>query len=492
MKLGLISPYPDFRTYGIRSLSTYLRKRGHQASTFYLMRPYSVPYPDSVLERLTELIKDCDLVGISVMSNYYMNAAQITKKIKSKLNVPVVWGGVHSTVMPRESLEHADIAVIGEGEETTLEILEKIRRGEPPVDVAGTFVRRGGRVIENPPRPLIPPGDLPVIDNDYSSDYVIWKGRDILPIDGNILRKCLTRDYMTLTSFGCPFSCAYCINNRLNRMHPGPVRFRKIEDVLEELVRAKSRMPFIKQITFDDDAFISRDGAELKIFAREYRRRVNLPFFVSGVNPVYVSEEKIRILLDAGMNRIKMGIQSGSNKSKLLYNRHISNEKIISSARAINKYRRRMTLVAYDLILDNPFESKKDILETIDLLSRLPSPYTLNLSSLTFFPGTRMYELARAAGYVKDNVRDVYLKLYHGVDNNYLNLIIVLFSIGKVPPRLLKLLTAEKMVKRLNRVPSRIFGFFLLMGFARRGIDFIIKGDPHTLWRLIRYNPLKP
>lgn len=329
MKFCLISPYPDFRAYGLRSISTFLRGRGHRVSTFYLMHSYARPYPETVLEQLVSLLDDADLVGLSVMSNYYMNAAQITGAIKNRLDVPVVWGGVHPTVEPGECLEHCDLAVTGEGEHTILEILQKLEAGQPLRSVRGISYREKGKVIQNPFRPLLGESDFPLIDNDYSSDFALIDRRDILPINNRILRRCLTRDYMTLTSFGCPFSCSYCINSRLNKMNPGGVRFRKLGDVIEELVMARNRMAFLKQVTFDDDAFISRKPEELEEFADQYRRRVNLPFFVSGVNPIYVSEEKMRILLRAGMNRIKMGIQSGSRVSKQLYNRRIPNEKII-------------------------------------------------------------------------------------------------------------------------------------------------------------------
>ncbi len=491
-RITLISPYPDFRAYGIRSLSTFLRRRGIAVSTIYLMHSYSTPYPGAVLDQLMPLLEGSDLVGISVMSNYFMNCAQLTGEIKKRFSFPVVWGGVHATVAPEECLDHCDIAVRGEGEETLRELISAVKSGGKISGIRGTVIRRDGKIVSNELRPLLAEEDLPVVDNDFSSDYVLRPEGKIASIDSKTLKRFVTRDYMTLTSFGCPFSCSYCINNKLNKIYGRRVRFRKIDDVIGELAAARQRMPFIRHVTFDDDAFIQRNIEELKEFAAKYRERIKLPFFVSGVNPLLVREEKIRILVEAGMNRIKMGIQSGSETAKLIYHRRVSNERIIASARIINKFRKRLTLTGYDLILDNPFESKRDVIQTINLLSRLPAPYTLNLTSLTFYPGTDIYEKGRQAGYVRDNVRDVYQKLYHGPANNYLNFIIVLFAICKIPAWILGILLNRKITDREIIIPPGIFRLFILIGFARRGVDFLVKGDPHTFFRLVRYNPLAP
>jgi coproporphyrinogen III oxidase-like Fe-S oxidoreductase len=84
----------------------------------------------------------------------------------------------------------------------------------------------------------------------------------------------------------------------------------------------------------------------------------------------------------------------------------------------------------YDLILDNPWETQKDILETIALLARLAPPYSLNLFSLSFFPGTSLYSKA-----IKKNIIDEKTKLDHYLNYKptYLNLIIALFGLCKLP-----------------------------------------------------------
>jgi len=490
MKVTLISPYSNLNSYGLKCLATHLRNQGIAVSTIYLLNDFSVKYDHEIFDQVASLCSDSDLVGISVMSNYFVNCVQISEEIKKRLPVPIVWGGVHPTLSPEESLQYCDIVVRGEGEETLLEIVKKMQNQEPILDVAGTFVKQDGEIRKNPVRPPRPAEDLVVIDNDYSADFILINHK-LEKIDYHVLKNYLTRDYMTLTSFGCPFNCSYCINNKLKEYYGAKVRFKKVDDIIRELTDVKKRMDFVRHISFDDDAFILRSVEELDEFAQKYSTQIKLPFFISGINPMLISEEKIKILLAAGMDRVRMGIQTGSQKGKLIYNRQIPNDKIVAAAKLINQFKKNLLLTGFDLILDNPFETNEDVIETIRLLSRLPAPFTLNLFSLTFYPGTDMYQKAKAAGYIKDNIEDIYKKQYHDIKRNYLNFIILLFTIRKVPNWLLNLLLREKIVNKNIQIPKPIFNLAIFFGYVRRGINFLIKGDPYTLMRHMKFSLAK-
>ena len=86
---------------------------------------------------LIKLTKNSDLVGISLMSNFWDNAIQITRKVKQNHNIPVVWGGTHPTVRPDECLDHADMVCIGESEEAMIELTRKMEKGEYYYNVKG-------------------------------------------------------------------------------------------------------------------------------------------------------------------------------------------------------------------------------------------------------------------------------------------------------------------------------------------------------------------
>ncbi|MFA6322253.1 MAG: radical SAM protein [Candidatus Buchananbacteria bacterium] len=490
MKITLISPYSNLNSYGIKSISTFLRSRGITVSTIYLLNNFNHKYNPEIFNQVVELCSDSDLIGLSVMSNYFVNCVQITEEIKNQLSIPIVWGGVHPTLSPEECLKYCDIVVRGEGEETLLEIIKRIENHEPINEIPGLFIKQGDEILKNNSRLPMPVDDLVVIDNDFSSDYILLNNK-IEKIDYKILKEYLTRDYMTLTSFGCPFNCSYCINNKLKEYYGATVRFKKVDDIINELILVKEKMDFTRHISFDDDAFILRSVEDLKEFAEKYQAKINLPFFISGINPMLISEDKIKILLSAGMDRVRMGIQTGSENGKIIYNRQIPNDKVIAAAQLINKYKHKLLLTGFDLILDNPFESRNDSIQTIRLLSKLPAPFTLNLFSLTFYPGTDMYKKANEAGFIKDDIEDIYKKQYHDIQVNYLNFIILLFTIHKVPNWVLNYLLSEKMMNKNLRISSQLFHFAIFMGYVRRGINFLLKGDPYTLIRHVKFSLAK-
>lgn len=484
-KVTLISPYNNVFSYGIRSLSTYLRSKNINVSVIYLINNFNTPYASTVLNQLIPLCQDSTLIGISCMSNYFPNCIQLTQMLKAHLKTPIVFGGPHATVAPDECLQFCDIAVVDEGEQTLLDIVTRMNQGKTVEHVPGTIFKKNGALHKNALRVPMRPEDMPIIDNDFSSDYILVN-KKICSIDYSLAKRFVCSDYITLSSFGCPFSCSYCINNKLKTLHGNKVRFRLLEHIIEELGIVKNKMPFVKHISFDDDAFMMRTVEEIQMFAEAYKDKIGLPFFVSGVNPMFVTEEKMKILIDAGMDRVRMGIQSGSAKSKDILNRHISNDKVIDAAHIIHKFRRQLKLTAYDLILDNPFESSEDIIQTIHLLDTLPAPFTLNLFSLTFFPGTDLHQKAVSSGVITDKVKDIYNKHYLLIKPAYLNFVILLYTVCKIPSGILRLLLKDSLVKRVLTIPGIIFKLVILIGYIRRGMDLLWKGDPYTLSRHLK------
>ena len=102
MKISLLSIYPDVQSFGLRTISSCLKKEGHDVDLFFLTREFRERYEKKTMDDLLKLTKNSDLVGISLMSNFWDNAIQITRVIKENHRTPVVWGGTHPTVSPDE------------------------------------------------------------------------------------------------------------------------------------------------------------------------------------------------------------------------------------------------------------------------------------------------------------------------------------------------------------------------------------------------------
>ncbi|HAO94101.1 MAG: B12-binding domain-containing radical SAM protein [Deltaproteobacteria bacterium GWC2_56_8] len=482
MKITLISPYPDITAFGIRTISAYLKKHGHRTQLIFLPDPYGdnlvfgkKRYEDGVLDSLISLCRDSDLIGLTLMTNFFEGAVQITEKLRSGLKAPVLWGGIHPTIRPEESLEYADIVCVGDGEEAALELADRMEKKEPFLDVRNLWVKEKGRIHKNPPRSL--PHDLDVYPRpDYSLEdaHVLFDGR-IQKMDYALMKACLEKGtvsgylkktgYQTMTGRGCPHKCTYCINDTLKGMYNNEnyLRWRSTGHVMEELVWVRENLPYVGFVWISDDAFFARNKKSLEEFCLQYKEKIGLPFSCLA-SPMTISEEKMSMLVDAGLVYLQMGVESGSKKIQELFNRkQMDNERLRKAFGIINKYKDRMFPPSYDFILDVPYETDADKIESLKLIADIPKPFHLQPFSLVLYPGTKLYEMAKKDGLLHDEKRQIYEKSYTMRAPNYLNLLITLSKNGRFPAPVLKMLVSSPAVDILNSRPLKPLFKFLFI-----------------------------
>ena len=127
MKITLISMDYLIQAYGIRILSSILKKEGYDVNILFLPKKYSNLYEESVLRNIKAFVSKSDLVGISVFTYLIDDAIQITREIR-KMDIPVVWGGIHPTIKPNDCLKYCDYVIRGEAEESFLELIKNIEK----------------------------------------------------------------------------------------------------------------------------------------------------------------------------------------------------------------------------------------------------------------------------------------------------------------------------------------------------------------------------
>lgn len=497
MNIGLISPYPDMVSFGVRTLSACLKNKKHNVKIVFMPSNFWVRYEGRVLEDAVKVLKGVDLVGISLMTNFFDNSVQITQRLKKDLKVPVIWGGVHPTLRPEECLDHADMVCVGEAEETVVELAGRMEGGKDYRNVEGVCLKENGKIIFNRIRPLIQNLDsIPFQDYDSGTHYVI-NDRGAFRMSEELLKKYCRGNYVTLPTRGCPFGCSYCSNNVYNKMYAGQkiIRQRSIGNILKELTHVKNNLPGVQCIYFDDDAFFLYSTEQFREFCGEYKKSVGLPLIVTGATPSTLTREKLSLLVDAGLSFIRMGIQTGSERIKKLYKRNYSNQQIEDSARVINEFRDKIGSPQYDIILDNPWETDEDIIETLMFLTKLPAPYRIGIYSLTLYPKTELYEKAKEEGMIKDDLNDIYRKYYNGPKATYLNKLFFLLnaSIGGMSTRTMYFLTN----KRLRALKlSRLLYWVLVLRYVyplrllSEAMKDIKKGDFFRMKRWFgRLNP---
>jgi len=486
MKISLIALDPSILNYGLRITSSVLKQAGHDVDLIFLVKEPCEKYSETTMNDLVKLTKGSDLAGISLMTNWFDNAIQITQKLRNNCDFPILWGGIHATIRPEESLDHADMVCIGEGEETIVELADKIQNKQYYHDVKGMGFDDKGKIIVNESRAL--PGSknaaiiksldqIPFQDYDYRSHFIL-KGENIVKMDQKIMEQC-TDVYLTVATRGCPFGCTYCVNNTLLAMYPHqkPIRKRGVDNIIMELQEAKSKLPFIDIILFNDDAFFLMSVDEIKELSKRYKEQIGLPLWITGATPTTLTKEKLSLLVDAGLVDIRMGIQSAAESAKKLYKRSDSNHKVANAVKMINEHRDKVK-ANYDIILDNPWETDEDLIETVMFLSKLPTPFELNLFSLVFYPATDIYRRAKKEGIIKDDLKDVYRKYHFETTNTYLNKLFHLLNeyarvgIGISP--IIMFILSHKMTKKLHlhwflhRIIKLLFPFFRYIGRSTR------------------------
>jgi radical SAM superfamily enzyme YgiQ (UPF0313 family) len=263
-------------------------------------------------------------------------------------------------------------------------------------------------------------------------DYLLEEG-SVRKIDKNLLEDIITsptltskesyKIYHTITSRGCRFACAYCCNSYLNKMHSRKkiIRKRSVGNIINEFTNIKQELRFVNCILINDDDFFFRSEDELAIFAKEYKERIKLPLWITGLNISEFNNVKFSLLVDAGLKFIRLGLQTGSDHTKKMYHRYYSNRQVMAVAKEINKFRHKIAAPSYDIILDNPWESENDLTKTLMLISNLPKPYGIELYSLTFYPATELYDKAKREGVIKNDIEEVYNRSYYAVRPTYLN-----------------------------------------------------------------------
>jgi len=409
------------------------------------------------------------------MTNYFHKAKQLTDTLHANLDVPVVWGGIQPTVEPDLCLDYADIVCIGEGEQALADLAACIQGGQSYAHIPNLgYKTEQGQVVVNPPRPLIQDLDqLPFPDFGPEGHYLLHRGR-VVPLTPNLLRTYLMDAsatgqpvYPLLATRGCPHRCSYCANDAYADLYRSwrKVRRRSNASLIAEIQAFRAQFPFVGEVAFLDDVFVAAPTETIEAFARLYKASVGLPFYCI-VSPLTINEPKLKALLDAGLIRVSMGIQTGSPQLQELYHRRIDNEVVLKAAHLFNRHQAQMLSPVYDIITDNPYATPEDQLDTLRLLNQLPRPYKMLMFSLVFYPGTALYEKALAEGLIEDVNAEVYSRNYFKLQPTYYNLALYGFH-RQFPPGLLRLMSHKYVFRLLSASvlrPLWRLGNWLLMG----------------------------
>lgn len=485
MKITLISPICS--DIGICTISPLLKNEGHKVNLLFvpkLLEHYLRPLSVKNINKIAEFINDADLIGLNSFSENCRETTSLIDDIKQTTKAPIILGGIHATLDPKDCIEHADIICVGEGEEAMLELTRKLSAGEETKNIKNLLFRSNRS--SNAAVELRAPANLaslPFLDYDLSSQYILQNNRI-----RNMQESDFNGIFYSYSSRGCPFQCSYCCNAVIHNMHRGKknCRQRGIDNTIKELKEIKKCFPSCRRIWFNEADFISgKTQEEIEFFSERYKAEVGIPFAIWS-NPIVVSDENIRALKQAGLEMINIGTVTGSDRiQRQIYKRNAPTNLYLTKAEILEKYN---IDIEYDVILCNPYENDEDIIATIKLLMKLPKPFKILIYNLSFFPKTELYNMALKDGLIdKKSSTHSYRKATYQVwkfkgKNVYLNVVLSLMRgqakksrllkftrYGMLPEPIIAFLVKKPVVAFFNHLPLKMVIFHGMANFIIAG-----------------------
>lgn len=357
-----------------------------------------------------------DIIGISCYTVNMTAANILTMKIKREIgNIPIVLGGIHPTSLPQKTLEEirsADYVVVGEGEESFLDLINSLdKKGQLYQPIDGV-VSRGSNNFK--PRKLI-----------QNLDSIPFPKRDFYDKSNYIFGEPL------FTSRGCPFSCTFCASHLT---WTRKVRYRSVENVINELKAIKIKFN-AKRIRILDDTFILHKKWVMEFCSALKKSNLKFTFNCSGRIGT-VDEELLKVLYESGFDSISFGIESGSPRILKKIKKGIDLSKVVDIIKLANKYGFDTTSF---YMTGHHGETLEDI-KMSEKLFKISMSKRGDLSMLVPYSKTEIGDEAERLGF-KFGI-DNYYKLHH-VRNK------VLFNMTKLSDE--ELLVEHKRFERIIR-----------------------------------------
>jgi len=380
---------------GLAYIAAILEKNEHQVKIIDCDAEEN--YGEKIKETL-EVFKP-EIVGFYAMTWNFALANKMAGEIKKDYSgIITVLGGPNVTTMPEVSLsfDNFDFGLMGEGEETVIELFKKIEN-KINIDfekILGLVYKKEGRIIVNPPRPLI-----------QNLDSIPFPARHLLSMEK--YSDIFTKNQRFSTIFatrGCPFNCTFC--DRKNRMGRN-WRFRSPQNIVQEIRQVIDEYGIREFMFFDDNLIVDKTWAyqlmaEIKKLGIiwECRERVDM-----------VDEPMLRAMKEAGCYRIRFGFESGSDEVLNTLKKGITRQQSLACARLCKKI--GIEIFGY-FIIGAPGETPQTIEQTIDLALKINPSFAL-FSKMILIPGSEIFEYALASGQI---TKDYWEKFIRGEEMN--------------------------------------------------------------------------
>lgn len=393
MQITLINPWlrswsPNiYPPLGICYIAASLEQTGHDVD---ILDMNSSKVSDKALSRH---IQDADLVGIGGLITEYDEVVRLVKVIKGYSNAPVVLGGPLATTHSKELLvaSGANFAVVGEGEQTIVELVRAIETGDVHELIKGLVYQDEDGIVAHPPRE--PEKDL---------DSIAFPARHLLDMGRYSTQHFRTfgikvskvKSTTIVSSRGCCFKCSFCCDMYKHQWHA-----RSPENIVKEMIHLQT-VYGIHGFVFNDDTFTVNRKRVLDFCSLLRERLPNVVWYCNGrVN--LMDEEMIQAMAQSGCVGIAYGIESGNQEILDSVHKQITLEQVERIVALTKKYGIHVTGYWMIGILG---DTKQTIQETLDFAEKLDLDY-YGFGITSPIPGTEMYAQAVEKGLVDKGKR---------------------------------------------------------------------------------------
>jgi radical SAM superfamily enzyme YgiQ (UPF0313 family) len=383
---------------GLCYVATATEAAGHEVRVFDLC--FSPKNGRDGLEESMRAFQP-DVVGISIRNidnvnmvhpvSYLPEIEELIRRIRRATSAPLVIGGSGASLMPREVLQFlaADFIVVSDGEVSFVQLLERLRTGEPPTDVPGVGLMIGNEFHLTPPSLTNFAGQRP--------DLGRWV--DMKPYQN------IGGSYNLQTKRGCLQKCIYCTYNQ--SLEGNKLRVRPAREVVDEIEEALFKY---QPRTFElvDSVFNDNLEHSIEILEEIIRRPWKADFTAMGMHPQNLDAKYLDLMWRAGFRSFMITPESASDKMLRSYKKGFTRDDVVRAAEAINK-----TAFAawWFFMIGGPGETNETLQESLDFglqyLQRRGRPVSHvahYFLGVRLYPGTRLWEMAVKEGFLARDV----------------------------------------------------------------------------------------
>ena len=350
---------------------------------------------DNYLSKFIEEIDSFkpDLIGMGCLfSGRFKPALRLSQIIKKKYsNVPIVFGGIHPTIFPKEILEDCssiDYIILGEGEHSFLELIKAhFSDKEKLKNIDGLAFRNKKQIIVNPKMKFIENlDDLPYPAyhllnlKEYYFNTSDWYNPKKLPINVSL---------PIISSRSCPNQCTFC---SMFLVHGKKFRLRSPKNVVDEIEYLYRKYNH-RYFSFMDDNFTFSRKRAIEIAKEIIKRKLNIQFDTpNGTSIKTLDKELIGFLIKAGLIRLCVAPESGSEfiRNKAI-KKGLSTAAIYRFINFIKDY--PQVHVKAFFVIGYPEETKETLEETYQMIKKIkPFIKQVSVFNVVPFPGTPLFE----------------------------------------------------------------------------------------------------